>query len=251
MRAELDKFKADLGAIPPVEWPSEPVVSGLTLAVLSVSKAIHKRAARSFYGNNVFEFSNAHDAWQHLELFLATIGPRNASNLRHLCVAMPKWFPDASRSKRASALLDALSPITRLTAYTDAAKDPLLSAISTCTSNLVAHRSLESFKISTRLSDVQSFLSFRHYNPAINPVAERASKAKRGNDGVRALWALIGALRPGCKTELVILSRKENDKSGTEFDSYLPSIQLEAEDHGLEGDRVLRVSGKLEADEGV
>jgi hypothetical protein len=101
MRAEMDKIKADLHAIPHVEWPSEPVVTGLTLSVLSVSKAIHKRAARSFYGNNVFEFSNARDAWKwkHLELFLATIGPRNASNLQHLCVAMPKWVPDASRDK--------------------------------------------------------------------------------------------------------------------------------------------------------
>jgi hypothetical protein len=57
--------------------------------------------------------------------------------------------------------------------------------------------------------------------------------------------------RPRCKTELVILSKKGNEKSGTESDSCLPSIRPEAEDHGLEGDRVLRVSGKLEVDENV
>ena len=74
---------------------------------------------------------------------------------------------------------------------------------------------------------------------------------KRENDGIRALWALLGELRPRCKTELVILSKKDNEKGGTEFDSCLPSIRLEAGDHGLEDDRVLRVSGKLEVDEDV
>ncbi|GAB7332063.1 hypothetical protein MBLNU13_g03954t1 [Cladosporium sp. NU13] len=48
-----------------------------------------------------------------------------------------------------------------------------------------------------------------------------------------------------------IITKNENEKSGTEFDSYLPAIQLEAEYHGLEVDRILNVSGKLKADEDV
>ena len=35
------------------------------------------------------------------------------------------------------------------------------------------------------------------------------------------------------------------------FDSYLPSIQLEAQNYGLEGGRTLHVSGKLKAEEDV
>jgi len=247
LRLELDNMKAGLDKISPGEWPSDSVAGGLTLSILFVSKAVHRKAARCFYGNNVFEFSDARDAWLHLELFLTTIGPGNASNLQHLSVAMPKWFPNTSNDAVAGALLDALSPVTRLANFNNVAEDPLLSAISSCTSTLAHHGGLKSFQINIMLCNLGFFLDCHHGDAAYNLSAEeKDNKAKRRNEGFQLLCDLGGALGPGCKPQLLIHTTKNDIKGGTGFYSQLPSIQLEAEKYGWDlNSALLEIRDKL------
>jgi hypothetical protein len=235
LRLELDNMKAGLDKVLPGEWPSESVVEGLTLSILFVSKAVHRKAARCFYGNNVFEFFDARDAWLHLELFLTTIGPGNASNLQHLSVAMPKWFPNTFNDVIAGALLNALSPVTRLANFNNAAEDPLLSAISSCTSTLADHGGLKSFQINIMVCNLGFFLDCHHGDAAYNLSAEdKDNTAKRRNEGFQLLCDVGGALGLGCKPQLLIHTTKSNIKGKTCFDKQLPSIQLEAEKYGCD-----------------
>jgi hypothetical protein len=187
LQLELEKLKADLRDISPARWPSRSVVHGLTLSLLSVSKSVHQRAAKVFYNNNVFEFPDARDAWLHLESFLITIGATNASNIQHLSVAVPKWHPDDSEDQLASAILNALSPATRLVASTDAAEDRLLSAISNCTSILAA-QGLRSLHIDLNINDVQPFLKHR-VNASVYELSldEKNAHAKRRDRGIQLL----------------------------------------------------------------
>jgi hypothetical protein len=240
LQLELARMKADLRDISPDRWPSRSVVSGLTLSLLYVSKSVHRTAARSFYNNNVFEFLNARDAWLHLESFLITIGPRNASNLQHLSIAVPRWFPDACRDNGAGALLDALSPITRLAAFTDAAEDRLLSAISTCTSALTAGGGFKSFQIKMKLSDVQSFTNHRlHASMYDLSAEEKDTHAKRRDEGIRLPRALSHAIGPGCKPVLVIDASTSITEPKFVSPDVLSSIEVTAEKYGWNVDHTL------------
>jgi hypothetical protein len=66
-------------------------VKGLTLSLLLVSKAVHERAAQSFYGENVFDFLDLSESWLHLDTFLTSIGSKNAKRIQHLRLKVPKW----------------------------------------------------------------------------------------------------------------------------------------------------------------
>jgi len=240
LQPELEKMKADLYDILRDRWPSRPVVPGLTLLLLYVSKAVHHRAARLFYSNNVFEFPNARNAWLHLESFLITIGPSNASNLQHISVAAPQWFPDACGDNIAGTVLDALSPITRLAAFTDPAEDRLLSAISTCTSALTAQGGLKSFQIKMKLSDVQLFLKYRLYASDYDlSTAEKGNHVKRKEEGIRLLRALSDALGPGCKPVLVIDASMSVPEEKFVEPSFLSRIEVTAERYGWDVEHTL------------
>jgi hypothetical protein len=233
LQPELEKMEADLHDIPLDQWPSRRVVRGLTLSLLYVSRAIHRTAARAFYSNNVFEFLNARNAWLHLESFLTTIGPRNASSLQRISVAAPRWLPDACSDNVAGAVLDALSPITRLAAFTDAAEDRLLSAIATCTSALTTQGGLKNFRIKMKLSDVQSFLKYRHYASDYDlSTAEKGAHVKRKEEGIRLLCTLSDALGPGCKPVLVIDASMSGPEERFVEPSVLSRIEVTAERYG-------------------
>lgn len=58
----LEKMKADLHDISLNQWPSTSVFSGLTLSLLHIFKAVHHRAARLFYSNNISKFPSSRDA---------------------------------------------------------------------------------------------------------------------------------------------------------------------------------------------
>lgn len=240
---QLDKMKADLNKIPPDQWPSGSVVGGLTLSIPLVSKAVHRKAARCFYGNNVFEFSDARDAWLHLEMFLNTIGPDNATNLQLLSVAMPKWFSDTCNDRISGALLDAMSPIIRLAPSNNGAEDPLLSAMSSCTSILAGHGGLKSFQINILLRRLQSFLNPQYQNaPYDRYPGERNNTARRRDDVFRLLCALDHALGPECKTELVVHEFPVNHENRCKFQVQLPLIQFEARKYGWDVHPTLKVS---------
>ena len=245
LRLELEQMRADLHKLPQNQQPSKSVVSDLTLSLLYVSKQVYQRAARSFYSTNIFEFTNTRDAWLHLESFLIAIGPRNVGSLQHLSVAVPKWYPDASSDRIAGALLDALSPITRLAKSTGAAEDPLLSAISSCASMLAAQGGVKSFRMAMSFDQSRPYLDQKPYAPgyALSP-NDQVTHVKRGRDGVRVLRALSRALSPGCKPELVVHTSTFVVKRKTEFDRLLPSIELEAEKYGWAVHRFLTKSSK-------
>jgi hypothetical protein len=246
LQVELDNMKANMSKVPRGEWPSESVVGGLTLSILLVSKAMHRKAARCLYGNNVFEFSDARDAWLHLESFLNTIGSDNVTNMQHLSVAMPKWSHGPSDDKISVALLNALSPITRLAILNNAAEDPLLSAISSCTSILAGHGGLQSFQINMLLHQLRPFIK-PHLQDSLHALStdEHDKKFRRRNDGLQLLRALDGVLGPKCKTELVIHAAADNNKSRYQFRYQLRLVQLEAKKHGWDVNRKLRVDAEL------
>jgi hypothetical protein len=213
-----------------------------------VSKTVHKKAAKYFYGNNVFDFLDVCNAWMHLESFLNTIGPRNVSNMQQLSIAMPNWFHDLASDRVALALLNAISRVTRLAAGNNFAETPLPSAISSCTSILAGHSGLKSFQIDISLRDVPSFVDSNLLNRKEQFSAEeKVLMATRRDDSIQLLGALITALRPGCNTKLIVHADKESKKGRKKFNRFLPQIQLEAEKFGLEVNRVLDVSGKLRA----
>lgn len=246
LHLELEKMEDKLRNIMPSQCSPNPLVSGLALSLLYVSKAVHRRAARIFYNNNRFEFSNTSDAWLHLESFLITIGSRNAGNIQHLSVTMPKWYPNASEDRIAGALLDVLSPITRLAKFTNADDDRLLSAISTCTSILTPHGGLKSLQIDMLFREMQSFLKYHHDDSMyILSANEQKDHAKRKDDGVRLLRALSDALSPGCKPELVLHAGHVGNKRQTKFNIHFASIVREAEKYGWDVDRRLRQDDKL------
>ena len=248
LRLELANMKAYLIQISLRRWPSASVVKGLTLSLLLVSKAVHKKAAKCFYGNNVLDFSDARNAWMHLESFLNTIGPRNVSNMQQLSIAMPNWFHDLASDRVALALLNAISRVTRLAAGNNFAETPLPSAISSCTSILGGHSGLKSFQIDISLRDVPSFVDSNLLNRKEQFSAEeKVLMATRRDDSIQLLGALITALRPSCNTKLIVHADKESKKGRKKFNRFLPQIQLEAEKFGLEVNRVLDVSGKLRA----
>lgn len=249
LKRELDIMKADMNNIPLGSWPSESVVSGLTLSLLFVSKSVHKRAARSFYGNNVFEFHSICDSWLHLASFLATIGPVNAGSIHHLSVAVPKWHPDTSHDRLAAAILDGLSPLTHLAARTTAARGPLFSAISKCAYILVARSGLISFQMDMQMNDVQSFLN-HSVNASMYDLskAQRKAHAKRKEKGAQMLLGLSRrALSSGCKPELVIHACGSDNKRKLVFVSLLPSIEATAKKYGWDLNHTLKVSDKPEA----
>jgi len=135
LRSDLRRIKTLLKAIPGDRWPrhrEQSRTSDLTRSLLTVSKAFHVRAARIFYGSNTFHFTHQKTCWMHLESFLATIGPKNASHIRHICLSAPVWHPGVRRDAIIGALFDAMNPITRLAAFKVPAEDRLLSAINTC-----------------------------------------------------------------------------------------------------------------------
>lgn len=246
LQIELDNMKANMSKVPRGEWPSDSVVGGLTLSILLVSKAMHRKAARCLYGNNVFEFSDARDAWLHLESFLNTIGSDNVTNMQHLSVAMPKWSHGPSDDKISVALLNALSPITRLAILNNAAEDPLLSAISSCTSILAGHGGLQSFQINMLLHQLRPFIK-PHLQDSLHALStdEHDKKFRRRNDGLQLLRALDGVLGPKCKTELVIHAAADNNKSRYQFRYQLRLVQLEAKKYGWDVNRKLRVDAEL------
>lgn len=248
LRIQLEEMKADIRNIPRDQWPCSSVVSGLTLSLLKVSSKVHQQAVSSFYSNNIFEFSNPRDAWLHLESFLLTIGQRNARKIQHLSVAIPKWYPDTSGDRVACALLEAFSPITRLSTCTDVEEDRLLSAISTCTSMLTTQGSLKSLQFDMPFSRVQSFIDDRHVNSTyVLSAHEKDNQMKRRHDGIQLLHTLSDALGPEYKPELVIYANDHDNNHETEFYNVLPRIKLEAEKYGWDVNRTLMVSDKFKA----
>lgn len=248
LNLELEKMKADLHRISPDQWPSRSVVSGLTLSLLYVSKAVYHRAARLFYSNNVFEFPSSRDGWLHLESFLTTIGPSNASSIHHLSVAVPKWHPDTSRDRLAGAIFDGLSPLTRLLASTNASEDRLLSAISTCTSILAGRRNIKSFQIDMQMNDVRHFLNHCVTASMYNlSKFEKKAHTKRKDNGVQLLHTLSRrTLSQGCRPELVIHAGGSGNKRKLVVAGLLPSIAATAKKYGWNLNRTLKASDETE-----
>jgi hypothetical protein len=156
LHSDLREINASLKAIPDNKWPRDPErsqTSILTRSLLTVSKSFHERAARIFYGNNTFNFTHQKTCWIHLESFLATIGSKNASHIRHICVRAPIWHPGVRRDAITGALFDAMAPVTRLAAFKVPAGDRLLSAIKTCADVLGESGNLKSLQIDVVYKD--------------------------------------------------------------------------------------------------
>lgn len=65
------------------KWTRSPC-RGLSTGLLRVSRNIHKVAAQVFYGENIFKFPSATNAWMQLDSFLATIGSQNVASIQHI-----------------------------------------------------------------------------------------------------------------------------------------------------------------------
>lgn len=207
-QAQLDRFKTTLEQAP---YHSQQPRTRITpaLSLLYVSKAISERAAKVFYSENVFEIGGAH-AWLYLEVFLATIGPRNVGHLQHLRVSGPKWYPNAFKDAVTGVLLDYMKPSIAAARGPEPVQDRLFSAIANCTQSLARGGGLQSLEIKITCTEVRTFLNFQAENwHCILSDAEQAEHAKRKDEGVHLFRAMSAALGADCKPLLVVYTGEE------------------------------------------
>lgn len=62
---------------------------GIQTSLLHVSKDFGRQAASVLYTHNMFRFTDANNAWMHLEMFLFTIGPMNCNHIQDLSLPAP------------------------------------------------------------------------------------------------------------------------------------------------------------------
>jgi hypothetical protein len=246
LRSDLRKINASLEAIPENEWPRDPEKSqtgSLTRSLLTVSKSFHERAARIFYGSNTFSFTHQKTCWIHLESFLVTIGSKNATHIRHICIRAPIWYPGVRRDAIVGALFDAMAPVTRLAAFKVPSDDRLLSAIKTCADVLGESGNLKSLRIDVVYKDnALHFINGSQDSRYPILADELPHHEQRRNVGCRALkrWS-SESFAPANKPALV--SHSINPVTTLEvirFEELLAPMITEAEHYGWVVDQRLR-----------
>ncbi|KAM0712462.1 hypothetical protein Q7P37_011558 [Cladosporium fusiforme] len=179
----------------------------MTPALLFVSKDIHSRAARIFYGSNTSHFTNDSYAWPHLEAFLLTITNKNSRYIQSLRLSPPRWHLGVRRDMLEGAQLDASSPATRLVVVKKhPAEDRLLSAIATSTRQLIRAGTLESLRIDISYPDsVQRFIG--SHPEAANHLIRMSdvdAHVKRKEKGTQMLKQLSDSMKHGKKPVLIV-----------------------------------------------
>lgn len=224
LQTQLHHLRRTIQALPPTSWahylateretarlPSVSYSSNMTPSLLlAASKETQRRAARIFYSTNTFYFQNSKNAWLHLAAWLDTITLRNSQHVRHLHLAAPEWHAGPQHDAVQGAVLDAVSPATRLAAsrseekpqtkslYGDEGNDEglhdrLLTSLATCVHHL-AHplSTLITLRLELPFPDKALRFVSRHADSErqLVRIGEAAAHVRREEEGLRLLKRL-------------------------------------------------------------
>lgn len=220
------------------------VPDGVNMALFHVSRDVHDRAARVFYGGNKFYFPSPEAGFMTLEAFLITIGTVNASYLGSLRVHAPLWHAGIGSDAIEGAMLDILSPATRFAVLKPPAEDRLLSAIETSTGILANAGNLKSLQLDLRYPEpARQFISqSAQTNLGLVRQEDAAAFVDRRRRGIEVLKQFSARLTttPSSRPVIRILSlRPVNPPVAREFRFILASIIREAEKYGWGVDQIL------------
>lgn len=207
----------------------------LTTGLLRVSRDFHKAAARVFYGQNTFHFSSALAAWMQLESFLETIGPKNVNEIRHIRIAAPMFYRGMKEDYVEGAILDLMSPATRMAVIKPPPRDRLLSAITHATTKLLAASSLETLAVDLEHPMASDLWSGRYVNDKrLISVAEAGRHVERKTAGVAMLKQASDMLTAtGNKPTLTLRHFSKASRSDiNQFRSAMSALITEAETYG-------------------
>lgn len=217
---------------------------GLTMAPLLVCRSMHERAARIFYSQNTFCFPSTTNAWITLQAFLVTITTLNVSHIRHLRIHAPLWHPGIQHDAVAGAIMDALSPATRLAILKPPAPDRLLAAVSNSVDILHKSGSLESLELMLNYPDAAKSWIGKHKSVrfALLPLIDAEAQVERKVHGIAWLKRLSDMLGPEKTPVLTVCNDGPVKKQVMQvFRGYcLTSIIREAEKYGWLVDQTLR-----------
>lgn len=228
--------------------PHRAPARGLSMAVLLLSRSIHETAARIFYSQNRFCFPNTANAWITLEAFLVTIGTTNAQHVQHLSIHAPLWHPGIEHDAVQGALMDSLSPATRLAIIKPPPADRLLAAIFTCVDILTESGALQSLDILLPYPEHVKCWIAKHsvVHRTLVSFSETEAIAERKAQGIAMLRHLSESLGSQNKPTVTIRSAGPIMRNTlTVFRAtFLTHIIREADRYGWGVDQRLRESGR-------
>ena len=218
---------------------------GVNTALFHISREVHTRAARIFYSGNTFCFPSPEAGFMTLEAFLVTIGKTNASYLRSLRVHAPLWHTGVASDAIEGAMLDALSPATRLAVLKPPGEDRLLSAIETCTSVLAKASNLKTLQLDLLYPEPARHFISQSVQTNLGLVRQEDAVAfvERKRRGIELLKQASTSLTTtsSSKPAVRVLSvRPVSPPVAREFRFILTSIIREAEKYGWGVDQILR-----------
>lgn len=195
MKSDMAQFKSALETKGASNKGRRSPARSLTTSLLRVSRSVHAVAARAFYGRNIFHFSYAPAAWMQLESFMETIGSGNVKLIKHIRIAAPMFHRGMQEDYVEGAILDLMSPATRMAVIKPAPRDRLLSAIKHSVAKLNAAASLESLALDLEHPMASDLWSGRYVNDKrLISVAEAERHFERKATGVALLKQASDAL---------------------------------------------------------
>ena len=235
MKADMAQFRSALETRGVKTKGRRSPARYLTTSLLRVSRGIHTAAARLFYGENTFHFSNAPAAWMQLESFLQTIGPQNVKEIKHIRIAPPMFHRGIQEDYVEGAILDLMSPATRMAVIKPPPRDRLLSAIKHSVTKLMEAGSLETMNVDLEHPMASDLWSGRYVNDKrlIN-VAEAERHVERKAAGVALLMQASEALAAkGNRPVLTLYHFAKPSKSDrNQFRGAFAGLIMEAEKYG-------------------
>ena len=219
---------------------------GLSTALFRVSRSVNESAVRVFYGQNTFQFPCATSAWVQLESFLATVGLENTKNIKRIRIHAPLWHRGPQEDFVEGAIVDLLSPASRLALIQPPAHDRLLSAIQHSAHALTNADSLISLSLDLENGMIADYWSGRYVNEKrlIN-MSEAEEYVERKTKGIAALKALSDQLvSKHNHSPFMTLHHASSTITPDlkEFRQRLASLDMEAEKYGWRIDPHLKVT---------
>lgn len=207
----------------------------LTTSLLRVSRKTHTAAARVFYGQNTFHFSYAPAAWLQLDSFLETIGPVNVNEVKHIRIAAPMFHRGMQEDYIEGAILDLVSPATRMAVVKPPPRDRLLSAITHSITKFLAATSLETLAVDLEHPMASDLWCGRYVNDKrLISVAEAERHAERKAAGTAMLKAASDML--AAKSRKPVLTLRHFSKPArtdvNQFRGAMSALVREADKYG-------------------
>lgn len=235
MQSDMIKFKGALESRGVKTKGRRSPARYLTTSLLRVSRSLHKSAARAFYGENTFLFSYAPGAWMQLESFMETIGLRNVTEIKHIRIAAPMFPRGMQEDYVEGAILDLMSPATRMATVKPPARDRLLSAIQHSVDKLKAANRLETLTLDLEHPMASDLWSGRYVNDKrMISVAEAEKHAKRKTIAITLLNEASEMLTAKGNKPTLMLHHfsKASKRDVNQFRNSFAGVVTEAEKYG-------------------